>query len=194
MSDRLLLHICCAPCLTATSAWFRYEGWQITGFFDNPNIHPWSEWERRASALRSYAPSIGLEVIYVEDYPLEQSLARLLSTSPRCLACYEDRLGAAAGKAAELGIGRFSTTLLLSPYQDRDLLVRAGARAGAGHGVEFVDADLRSLYPESVRLSRSLGLYRQRYCGCIFSERDRFRPGESVVRAEEGSGRGGELR
>jgi predicted adenine nucleotide alpha hydrolase (AANH) superfamily ATPase len=176
MSDALLLHICCAPCLTVTQSWFGSGGWQLTGYFCNPNIHPWSEWERRASALRSYAPTAGLDVIYEEEYPLEANLARLLSSSPRCAACYEDRLGAAAGKAAAAGFGHFSTTLLLSPYQDHGLLRRAGEKAGDEHGVRFEYADLRGLYPESVAISRKLGIYRQRYCGCVFSERDRFAP------------------
>jgi predicted adenine nucleotide alpha hydrolase (AANH) superfamily ATPase len=174
VNDRLLLHVCCAPCLSAVQPHFEGEGWLLTGYFRNPNIHPWKEWERRRSALRDFVPAAGLEMIWDEGYPLEDNLSMLLGSSPRCSACYEDRLGAAARKAAATGIGNFSSTLVLSPYQDHGLLRDIGGKVAEDNGVEFVYADLRRLYPESVRLSRSLGLYRQQYCGCVFSERDRF--------------------
>jgi len=192
MSDRIFLHICCAPCLTVVQPSLESEGWGLTGYFYNPNIHPWREWERRLSTLRDYAPAAGIEVVFAEDYPLEDNLSGLLASSPRCLSCYDQRLGATAKKASEMGFTHFSTTLMLSPYQDADLLRKAGEKAAGEHSVEFVYYDLRSRYHESISRSRSAGLYRQPYCGCVFSERDRYAHGGGA--AGRHLSRGRELR
>lgn len=174
MSEPLLLHICCAPCLSGCLDPLSDSGWELTGYFYNPNIHPFSEHERRASTLADYSKTIGITVHFSQGYPLAGNLAMMLSAERRCAACFEDRLGSAASKAAELGIGAFATTLSLSPWQDRDLLSAAGRRAAAAAGVDFVDVDLRPFYGRSVEASRAAGLYRQKYCGCIFSEHERL--------------------
>ncbi len=189
MSDDLLLHVCCAPCLTATAPALAAEGWSLTGFFRNPNIHPLSEWRRRRDALASFAPAIGLEILFDDAYPLEENLRELLGAGgSRCAACYRDRLGAAAARAADLGFGFFTSTLLLSPWQDHGLLRAAGEEAAGISGVEFVYRDLRPHYRESVAISRAAGMYRQPYCGCIFSERDRYSGKTSSRKGEAHSG------
>lgn len=105
---------------------------------------------------------------------------RLVANSPakpeRCRICYRLRLGKTAAMARERGFKAFSTTLLISPYQDHDLLKQVGEEMGAEHGVNFYYEDLRKGWSERGRLTRQYGLYRQQYCGCIYSEWERYRP------------------
>jgi epoxyqueuosine reductase len=173
----MLLHVCCAPCSTVVLESFRAEGWAVTAFFHNPNIHPWSEWKRRLDAVAAYTGQLGVPLEADRSYPLEENLRRLLGAATRCAACYSERLHATAAKAVALGIGSFSTTLSVSPYQDQELLRASGGEAALETGTGFVYRDFRPLYRESVRISRETGLYRQPYCGCVMSERDRYHPG-----------------
>jgi predicted adenine nucleotide alpha hydrolase (AANH) superfamily ATPase len=176
MNEPLLLHVCCAPCSTVVQESFREEGWAVTAFFHNPNIHPWSEWKRRLDAVTAYTGQMEIPLESDLSYPLEENLKLLLGAALRCRACFAERLRATAVKAAALGIGNFSTTLSVSPYQDQELIAATGESAAAATGTVFVYRDFRNRYQESVRLSRELGLYRQPYCGCVMSERDRYAP------------------
>jgi hypothetical protein len=155
--------------------------WDVTCYFHNPNIHPFTEWRRRLGVLEAYSRSAGVALVVDGGYPLEQNLSALLAGRPRCAACLAGRLGETARMAAEMGIGVFSTTLSVSPYIDHGLLNAAGSVAADRHGVEFRYMDLRGSYPLSVRLSREAGMYRQKYCGCIMSERDRYRAKTSDI-------------
>jgi len=150
------------------------EGFDVTAFFYNPNIHPWKERERRLESLISYSESKTIPLEIDRAYPLEENLSMLLGAENRCFTCFEDRLSATALKAEELGIPNFSTTLSVSPYQNHAFIVEAGSSAGEKHGVNFVYRDFRELYRESIDASREAEMYRQPYCGCIFSERDRY--------------------
>lgn len=174
MSRSILLHVCCAPCMTVTEPSLRDEGCSVTAFFYNPNIHPYREWKQRLDALKGWIGSTGTELVAEEEYPLEENVRMLLAAPSRCEACLGDRLGRTAAAACAGGFDAFSTTLMLSPYTDHDLLRRIGAEASRRTEIEFIYRDLRSEYSRSVAVSRSLGLYRQSYCGCVFSERDRF--------------------
>ncbi|MFO8183404.1 MAG: epoxyqueuosine reductase QueH [Candidatus Aegiribacteria sp.] len=170
----LLLHACCGPCMTVVHRELAGEGFRVTGYFYNPNIHPWKERERRLTALSDYAEERGIPLEVEVDYPLEENLRMLLAAENRCSACFHDRLSATARRASEMGIERFSTTLSVSPYQDQELIRKAGARAEEEWGVRFEFRDFRDGYRESISLSREAGMYRQPYCGCVFSERDRY--------------------
>lgn len=170
----LLLHVCCAPCMTVVWKALSREGFAVTAFFYNPNIHPWKERQRRLEALISYSGSEGIPLEIVEAYPLEENIGMLLKAENRCYACFEDRLSVTADRAREMGIHAFSTTLSVSPYQNHDQINRAGEKAAVRAGVEFIYRDYRDLYRDSVRISRENGMYRQPYCGCVFSERDRY--------------------
>lgn len=184
MGDSLLLHICCAPCATVVRPGLEEEGWAVTGYFHNPNIHPSSEWRRRLDTLLSYAAGTDLPLETDLSYPLEENLVMLLGAEARCAACFAERLLATAEKAAALGLGSFSTTLSVSPYQDQERIRAAGEAAAAATGTEFVLRDFRPRYRDSVRISREMGLYRQPYCGCILSERDRYLPGRRSAAQE----------
>lgn len=174
MSGKLLLHACCAPCATVTVDEYRRAGYEPVLFFHNPNIHPFREFRRRLETLESWAAAQDLELIVHHDYPLEENVRLLLSSDPRCRSCFLERLSATARAGAEMGFQCFGTTLSVSPYQCQELIMQAGREAQDRHGLEFAYIDCRRLYPDSVRMSREQGIYRQPYCGCVFSERDRY--------------------
>lgn len=171
----LLLHMCCGPCSVYPVDFLRDQGHQLTGWFYNPNIHPYKEFRRRLDTAKEYAEKVGLTMVVRDDYTLEDFLARALNaTDGRCSACYSLRLDEAAKYAKENGFNAFSTTLLVSPYQKHDLIRQIGEAAGVKAGIDFVYHDYRVGWKEGVTKSIELELYRQPYCGCIFSERDRY--------------------
>lgn len=171
----LLLHICCAPCSVGCVKMLREEGVEPAGFWYNPNIHPFLEYKARRDTLRQYARDIGLELREDDFYGLRQFTAAVAQDSDhRCGYCYACRMERTAQYAAENGFARFSTTLLVSPYQNRELICAAGAKMGEKYGVKFVPYDFRPRFQEGQEEARALGLYMQKYCGCVYSEEDRF--------------------
>lgn len=182
----LLLHCCCGPCASA-AAHFRARGHEVTCLFFNPNLHPPDELLRRQRTFTQAARALDLPVL---PGPPPSGLRTFLlalarQPGPRCHACYRLRLEAAASEAAARGFDAFSTTLLISPHQDLDALRSIGQALGARLGVPFFFADLRGEYPHSCERARELGLYRQNYCGCLFSllERGARRAGRALDRA-----------
>lgn len=149
-----------------------------TAYFYNPNIHPLLEFRKRLKAVQVLCERERLPLLACEVYGLEgflQALAGRHSGLERCRLCYGMRLEAAARCAAEHGFPRFTTTLLASPQQDRDAVCRLGHEAARRFGVDFDDTDRRALHDAGVERARRLQLYRQQYCGCIFSEYERYR-------------------
>jgi len=184
---KVLLHCCCGPCATVCVEHLRAGGDEVTGLFYNPNIDPREELARRARTMEQAAQALSLPMASVGDgmRPLDFMLYLAAEGGRRCRACYALRLDETARRAAEGGFGGFSTTLLISPYQDLEAVREVGERAAAKHRVVFRFADLRDRYAESRQRSRSLGLYRQNYCGCLFSrlERAERRARRAVARA-----------
>ncbi len=168
----LLLHICCAPCLCWPHHELTGEGMPFTGLWFNPTIHPYTEYAKRRDAVRSFASAAGIEVICQDDYPLEQTLQAL--SQERCAACYRIRLEQTARTARQQGFTAFSTTLLYSIYQQHDLIRDIGIRMGREYNVEFFYRDFRTGWRQGREMAQQRELYRQKYCGCIFSERDRY--------------------
>ena len=171
----LLLHICCAPCSVACIQQLRGEGIEPTGFWYNPNIHPFTEYRSRRDCLREYAKSIGLELVEKDEYglrPFVQAVAA--DIDHRCSYCYAVRLAKTAQYAAQHGFDAFTTTLLVSPYQNHELLVEVGRQMAEKYGVQFLPYDFRPRFREGQDKARELGLYMQKYCGCVFSEEDRY--------------------
>jgi predicted adenine nucleotide alpha hydrolase (AANH) superfamily ATPase len=154
---------------------FRGLGYQVTGWFFNPNVHPRDELERREAAFEEATRALALPVLPPGPQMSElEFLLQLASCGrPRCHACYQLRLRETARSAAAAGLEAFSTTLLISPYQAIEAVREIGEAAGREHGVAFAFADLVGKYGESCARSRALGLYRQNYCGCQFSELER---------------------
>ena len=172
---RLLLHVCCAPCSIMPVRELRSAGAQVTGFFYRHNIHPFSECLRRQEALEDYGRRIGLEMIVQAGYDLEGFIRSVVyREEQRCLICYRLRLQATAALARQGDFDAFSTTLLYSRYQKHDALRDIGEALGRTLGVPFHYHDFRPGWKQGVEESRRIGLYRQKYCGCIYSEKERF--------------------
>lgn len=183
----VLLHICCAPCATYPVQRLRELGYVLTGYWFNPNVHPWLEHEARRKSLIHYAAKVGLPVQWEPGYHILGFLRQVAGAEERphrCLVCYAMRLSRAAAAARRLGIPCFTTTLLVSPYQDQDLIREAGERAAREQDVEFYFENFRRGWSERSRLTRHFDLYRQQYCGCVFSEFERY-TGTSIAAASE---------
>lgn len=172
---RLLLHICCGPCAVYPVKELRSGGVEVTGFFFNHNIHPYTEYRQRLDAVRAYAGLVELEVVYRDEYRLEEFLCQVAADpAGRCAYCYRSRLEEAARCAAELGFDRYSSTLLYSRYQNQESIREYGEKLGERYGVAFHYDDFRRGWQEGISLSKEMGLYRQKYCGCIYSEKERY--------------------
>ncbi len=171
----LLLHICCGPCATYPVPRLRELGFELAGWWYNPNIQPAGEQARRADSARLLAARVGLPLTEgaYEPARYEAAVRGHEAMGERCRRCYHLRLEAAAAEAARRGIGAFTTTLLISPYQEQAALREIGEEAAAAHGVQFFFENLRRGWAERGRLAREYGLYLQQYCGCRFSLAER---------------------
>ena len=174
-SSDCLVHICCGPCMCGVYPSLGKEK-NITGFFYNPNIHPRAEYISRYMAAGFTSSYFNFPMISDTAYDPESWARKILSGSTRCAACVTERLMKTAETAREKSFPSFTTTLLLSPYQDHDFIRSEGERIAAFMGIEFVYRDFRKNYAQSLRLSKEMLLYRQKYCGCVFSEAERFSP------------------
>ncbi len=172
---KLLLHMCCGPCSIGPIQSLREQHIDFEGYFFNPNIHPLKEFKRRAQTLEQVARDEKVSVIWDRSYPLETFLAGALAEPElRCRYCYAVRLRACAEHAKEHGYDAFSTTLLVSPYQRHELIQTIAEQVAQEVGVPFYYQDFRPLYQEATAIAIAREYYRQPYCGCIFSERDRY--------------------
>jgi len=172
---KLLLHTCCGPCTIYPVTALRNEGLDVRGYFFRHNIHPFTECLKRQEALESYAGQIGLEMIFQEGYDLEGFLQLMaFREEARCRICYHERLRAAALIARRGQFDCFSTTLLYSKFQKHDLIRSVGEAVGKSIDIPFYYRDFREGWKEGVQESKRLGMYRQQYCGCIYSEKERY--------------------
>ncbi|MDD4223024.1 MAG: epoxyqueuosine reductase QueH [Candidatus Cloacimonetes bacterium] len=173
--EHLLVHTCCAPCLIAPCQQLKAEGLKFSALWYNPNIHPVTEYRQRLQALRDYAAHEGFGLIVKDDYGLREFVQAVAADiDSRCEHCYRLRLEMAAKTAAEEGFSAFSSTLFYSKYQDHGLMQELAREMAAKYGVSFFYQDWRTLWDEGNRLSREAGMYRQKYCGCVFSEEERY--------------------
>ena len=158
---KLLMHTCCAPCSVYCIDSLRQEGIEPTVYWYNPNIHPYMEYKARRDCLKEYAKSIDVEAIFEEDYGLDEFCKNVIcDLQNRCQNyCYRVRLEKTAKYAKENGFDTISTTLLVSPYQKHEVLKMEGEEIAKKDGQTK---------------ARELGLYMQKYCGCVFSEEDRY--------------------
>lgn len=173
--DSVLLHCCCAPCSLSCIEPLRAEGIEPVAFWYNPNIHPWKEYQARRDCLLEYAPTINMEVRVREDYGLRQFVEQVASDiDRRCVYCYDHRIEGTARYAAEHSFTAFTSTLLASLYQDHDGIARAAEKYAKQYGVEFLYRDFRPNFRAGNQKARELGFYMQKYCGCVFSEQERY--------------------
>ena len=172
---KLLLHICCAPCSTASIERLKNE-YKVTGIFFNPNIYPEKEHLKRLKETKDYCKKIGIELIEA-DYDYKNWLKQVegLEKEPeggkRCLKCYEIRSREVAREANKKDFDYFTTTLTISPYKNFEKIKEIGNRLGKEFGVKFLNIDFKKKdgFRKSVELSKKHNLYRQHYCGCKFS-------------------------
>jgi hypothetical protein len=153
----------------------RGQEFEVTALWYNPNIHPYLEHQRRLESMQDLAQRMNLPLIITEGYEVIDYFRAVVGhEGGRCPICYQMRLERTASLALEKGFAAFTTTLLISPYQKHELLREMGKEIGAKYGVEFHYQDFRKGFRESQRMARELELYRQKYCGCLYSEWERF--------------------
>jgi len=169
----ILLHICCGPCGTYTIRRLHEQGFEVRGFWYNPNIHPFAEHERRRECVRLYAEDIDLPMLWSEGYEMPayfRAVAGHEAFGERCAICYRLRLQRTAQVAREQGFDAFTTTLLISPYQQQALIRDIGEELAREHGVHFYFENFRQGWSERGHMARDHEMYQQRYCGCVYSE------------------------
>ncbi len=172
---RILLHICCANCAVYPLLRLREEGHEVYGFFYNPNIHPYMEYKKRLESVKILENDFSLPIIYRDEYRLDEFLRNTaFRENLRCHYCYHTRLQATARVAKKGRFDAFTSTLLYSKQQQHTLAVQIGESISKERGVPFYYEDFRKGWKKGIELSLNAGFYRQQYCGCIYSERDRF--------------------
>ncbi len=172
---KLLVHICCGPCAIYPLKKVLEGKIEVCGFFYNPNIHPYTEYRKRLDAVKILAEKMDLRIIYNDEYSMEEFIRNTINNvSARCVYCYTSRLEATAKAAVKNGFDFFSSSLLYSRYQDHEQIKHIGLGMAEKFGVHFYYNDFRIGWKEGIRESKRMSLYRQQYCGCIFSEKERY--------------------
>lgn len=186
--NRLLIHMCCGPCSIVPLKAVLSGAFEVWGFFYNPNIHPKSEFRLRLEAVKKLASLLILDVLYNEEYDPREFIKGLKAAGggheesrpahpafgDRCAFCYADRMEATAKAAAGNGFDAFSTSLLYSRYQDHEGIKKLGRELADKYGVAFYYDDYRAGWQEGIDASKDMGLYRQKYCGCVYSRIERY--------------------
>jgi predicted adenine nucleotide alpha hydrolase (AANH) superfamily ATPase len=171
----VLVHVCCAHCAAYTVEHWRRQDFNVEGFWYNPNIHPFTEHQNRLDSMKSLARQTGLPLHIDENYDIIEYFRRVAGNEPeRCRYCFELRLSKTAEFARTHDFDAFTTTLLISPHQQHELLKEIGEKTANKYGVEFLYADLRKRYSDSRHITKPMDLYRQQYCGCVYSEWERY--------------------
>ena len=178
LRPRLLLHACCAPCSSYVLEYpTRY--FDITVFYYNPNISPENEYRHRVEEIKRLINEMCPSVHFIEGryeperfYEMSKGLEQEPERGKRCLKCYRMRLEQSASEAAKGSFDYFTTTLSISPQKDSAVLNRIGKEVSDEYGVPYLFSDFkkRGGYKRSIELSARFSLYRQNYCGCVFSK------------------------
>jgi predicted adenine nucleotide alpha hydrolase (AANH) superfamily ATPase len=172
---KVFLHVCCGPCTIFPLAELRKNGAEVTGHFFNPNIHPFKEFRRRLSTLRDYAADTKLPLILDTNYGLTDFVRKIaFHEAERCNICYLMRLEKTVSLASEMGFDAFSTTLLYSKYQNHPHLISLCEKLSSQYSIPFYYQDFREGWQEGIDSAIERGLYRQSFCGCIYSEQERY--------------------
>ena len=176
MSERLLLHMCCAPCASAALPRLLADGYEVTAFFYGGNIHPREEWERRRGAVLRLVSAYGLQAV-IRPYGTDEwdDAVRGFEAEPeggaRCPRCMKLQLESAARAAREVGISALCTSLTASPQKNPETINGLGQSAAAEQGLRWESRVWRKKggFLLSLQECRRLDLYRQNYCGCRYS-------------------------
>ena len=180
---KTLLHVCCAPCANQCVEVLRTDHFEVAGFWYNPNIHPFTEYRSRRNCLREYAENVQLTLLEKNDYALRPFVRAVAEDiDHRCGKCYEMRLFETAKQAAEGGFDSFTSSLFISPYQNHELMRETAERAASEYGVTFLYRDFRPYFKAGQEYAREHGFYMQKYCGCVFSEEERYLKSTKIIR------------
>ena len=173
---RILLHACCGPCSLMPIVHLREEEWDVTVFFFNPNIHPADEWKKRRDAMREVSVRLNVPLLE-EGAPVNggvwvRALQGVTREGERCRLCYRPRMERTASLAAELDFDAFTSSLLYSRYQHHETIMSEAERAASLNGAVFLYRDFRPWWWDGIAMSKELGIYRQKWCGCILSMKE----------------------
>jgi len=172
---KLLIHCCCAHCAAYTVNYWREQSYDVSALWYNPNIHPYTEHQHRLEAMKSLAEKMSLPLIVSEGYDIIDYFRGVVGhEAERCRHCFRLRLSKTAEIAKEMGFDAFTTTLLISPQQKHELIKDVGDEVARETGVDFLYTDLRKRYSDSRHITKPMDLYRQQYCGCVYSEWERY--------------------
>ena len=173
---KLLMHTCCAPCSVYCIDNLREQNIEPTLYWYNPNIHPYKEYQARRDCLKDYANNIGITAIFEEEYGLKEFCKNVIDDlENRCTNyCYKVRLEKTIQYAKQNGYDTFTTTLFVSPYQKHDQLKKICEELAQKYDINFLYIDFRAGFRQGQAKARELGLYMQKYCGCVFSEEMRY--------------------
>jgi len=173
--NSVLVHCCCAHCAAYTIDYWRQQGYEVSALWYNPNVHPYMEHQHRLEAMESLAQEVNLSLIITEGYDVIDYFRQVVGhESQRCQYCFRLRLLKTAETAYQRGFNAFTTSLLISLHQKHDLLREIGNKISKEKGIDFLYADLRKRYSNSRHMTKGLNLYRQQYCGCVYSEWERY--------------------
>lgn len=173
---KVLMHICCGPCSISPLEQLKQEDIIPDLFWYNPNIHPFMEYKNRLESCEKYINLLNLKLIKIDEYGLREFCSNVISNlNERCSSyCYKVRMEKTAKYAKENGYKAFTTTLFVSPYQNHEKLKQVCEELAKKYEIEFLYRDFRPGFREGQSKARSLELYMQKYCGCVFSEEDRY--------------------
>jgi len=176
MSKKVLLHICCGGCGIYPIGSLREEGFEVFGFFYNPNIQPYQEYLQRRDAVREMGERLGVRILFKDDYNLTEWLRMVaFREARRCELCYYERLKETARYARRGRFDYFSSSLFYSKQQKHELAINLAESVAREQRVNFLYRDFRSGWKKGVERSLEMGIYRQQYCGCVYSEYERFK-------------------
>ena len=172
---RILLHTCCAPCLIYPLKFLKSRSFEVTPYFFNPNIHPYSEYKKRLTSFKEYSSKNSLNSLYEPDLDLSYYFHQIVhNENNRCNICYTLRLKKTVEMATEKGFDCFSSTLLYSKYQKHAAIIEICKNLEKEYNISFFYSDFRKGWQEGIDKSIKENIYRQKYCGCIYSEQERF--------------------
>ncbi len=173
---KILVHICCGPCAITPVQALLGAGMEVVGLYYNPNIHPLREYLRRREGVAQMAERLGISVLYKDDEYDPQAYFRAVTFREpnRCLPCYSVRLERTLSIARRGKFDAFTSTLLYSKFQKHDAIRTLGQDLASGSGVAFHYEDFRVGWSEGIAQSKEWGMYRQQYCGCLYSEFERY--------------------
>ncbi len=187
MGNKLLLHICCGPCsmFPLSRLLEEYAPEDVTGLYYNPNIHPQEEFDRRKENAVLACEHYGVEIVTTSDFLMDKwAKYGPEENHLRCMMCYDLRLEYAAKYAKENGYSAFTTTLLVSLWQDHEYIIKKCRQLADKYGIRFHYEDYRLGYRQGQQMAKDIGLYRQKFCGCMWSAPEELR--EQLLSAYNG--------